>query len=407
MKLINNNNNNPNQGNFPKNQSNINSPSNPQSEPSGCFRRNATNDFKPTPVLSNQSSTSLNVMKGNGQGIELQKIPTVDLTSNVNSGNSAPSPLVDLHPPGFNLFLTSHEKHSQSAAAMLRKEKQEEQRKKLTVFERIKAFWYQADLTNDENDLEREVVTPQCLYWLAPEIIRHEPFGLAADVYSIACVMWEITTRQVPFREMEEIMEQEHRRETEERKAIARERKKQIDAGLTPTQPDPYANYLTSPEEQLAKMVGYHHFRPTIPAHTHPAFAHIIRRCWHHDPSMRPSLIQVALELRILYHHLGLARGEHDWYGIEQTMMEAEVQGINLEDLQLDIDNTGPQALFRYPANHPLHGSNNNNNDKNSNGNSSNNNNSNVLTLLSPGMQTPVASHFSFFSPHTPQTKDF
>jgi hypothetical protein len=99
-------------------------------------------------------------------------------------------------------------------------------------------------------------------------------------------------------------------------------------------------------------MIGYHHFRPTIPSHTHEAFAYIIRRCWHHDPSMRPSLVQVLLELRILYHHLGLSRGESDWYAIGQTMHEAQSQGVNLETIQLDFGH-GLQTVFKYPAGHP------------------------------------------------------
>ena len=180
---------------------------------------------------------------------------------------------------------------------------------------------------------------PQCLYWLAPEIIRKEPFGLAADTYSIACVLWEIVCRKVPYREMEEIIEDEHRMEVERRKQLAKQRRDMISQGLPCDIPDNiHATPLKPPEEVLGEMIGYHHFRPSIPSHAHAGLADIIRQCWHHDPSMRPSLVTVLLQLRVLYHQLGFSLGKDDWYGIEQTKIECENQGVDINSITVVLE---------------------------------------------------------------------
>ncbi|GMF60732.1 unnamed protein product [Phytophthora fragariaefolia] len=36
--------------------------------------------------------------------------------------------------------------------------------------------------------------------WMAPEVIRHEPYSSKADVYSFAVVLWELLARDVPFK---------------------------------------------------------------------------------------------------------------------------------------------------------------------------------------------------------------
>lgn len=38
--------------------------------------------------------------------------------------------------------------------------------------------------------------------WMAPEVIRHEPYSSKADVYSFGIVLWEMIAKDQPFRGM-------------------------------------------------------------------------------------------------------------------------------------------------------------------------------------------------------------
>lgn len=38
--------------------------------------------------------------------------------------------------------------------------------------------------------------------WMAPEVIRHEPYSNKADVYSFGVVLWEMIAKDQPFRGM-------------------------------------------------------------------------------------------------------------------------------------------------------------------------------------------------------------
>ncbi|CAM9879142.1 unnamed protein product, partial [Phaeothamnion confervicola] len=89
--------------------------------------------------------------------------------------------------------------------------------------------------------------------WMAPEVIRHEPYSAAADVYSYAVVLWELITREQPF------------------------------AGLTPI--------------QAAFAVARQGLRPPLPSGLPPALAGLVKRCWHANPALRPSFAGVCAAL--------------------------------------------------------------------------------------------------------------
>jgi hypothetical protein len=57
----------------------------------------------------------------------------------------------------------------------------------------------------------RALTIPEAVNWLAPEFMRMEPFSTAADVYSLACVLWEIVAREVPYQELTDMLEADQR----------------------------------------------------------------------------------------------------------------------------------------------------------------------------------------------------
>ena len=41
--------------------------------------------------------------------------------------------------------------------------------------------------------------------WMAPEVIRHEPYSSKADVYSFAVILWQLLTHDEPFVDLEAV----------------------------------------------------------------------------------------------------------------------------------------------------------------------------------------------------------
>ncbi|RLN70661.1 hypothetical protein BBJ28_00012388 [Nothophytophthora sp. Chile5] len=80
--------------------------------------------------------------------------------------------------------------------------------------------------------------------WMAPEVIRHEPYSTKADVYSYGVVLWELLAKDVPFR------------------------------GQTPM--------------QTAMAVAEQRMRPAMPRNTPPKIAELIEHCWNQDAARRP-----------------------------------------------------------------------------------------------------------------------
>ena len=49
---------------------------------------------------------------------------------------------------------------------------------------------------------------PDVCNWLAPELIKGEAYDERADIYSLACVLWEIVTCKIPYADFEPTTEQ-------------------------------------------------------------------------------------------------------------------------------------------------------------------------------------------------------
>lgn len=81
--------------------------------------------------------------------------------------------------------------------------------------------------------------------WMAPEVIRHEPYSNKADVYSFGIVLWEMIAKEQPFR------------------------------GMTPI--------------QAAFAVARQQMRPALPNYTPTKVGELVEHCWNQDPIQRPS----------------------------------------------------------------------------------------------------------------------
>ncbi|XP_062383786.1 protein kinase Npk [Sardina pilchardus] len=89
--------------------------------------------------------------------------------------------------------------------------------------------------------------------WMAPEVIQSLPVSETCDTYSYGVVLWEMLTREVPFKGFE---------------------------GL-----------------QVAWLVVEKHERPTVPSSCPASFAELMRKCWLAEPKERPVFKQIMSTL--------------------------------------------------------------------------------------------------------------
>ncbi|KAK5859811.1 hypothetical protein PBY51_021335 [Eleginops maclovinus] len=92
--------------------------------------------------------------------------------------------------------------------------------------------------------------------WMAPEVIQSLPVSETCDTYSYGVVLWEMLTREVPFKGFE---------------------------GL-----------------QVAWLVVEKQERLTIPTSCPASFAELMRKCWQADPKERPQFKQVLVTLETM-----------------------------------------------------------------------------------------------------------
>jgi tRNA A-37 threonylcarbamoyl transferase component Bud32 len=89
--------------------------------------------------------------------------------------------------------------------------------------------------------------------WTAPEVLRRNRYTVKADVYSFGVVLWEMITREEPFKGM--------------------------------------------PPFQVILLVGTQGQRPDIPNYCPPQYAQLIEDCWQEDPDKRPSFEDIITRL--------------------------------------------------------------------------------------------------------------
>ncbi|KAJ0964823.1 hypothetical protein J5N97_025961 [Dioscorea zingiberensis] len=91
---------------------------------------------------------------------------------------------------------------------------------------------------------------PGTYRWMAPEMIKHKPYGHKVDVYSFGLVLWEMVTGTIPYEEMTPI--------------------------------------------QAAFAVVDKNLRPTVPPECPAALRALIEQCWASHPEKRPDFWQIV-----------------------------------------------------------------------------------------------------------------
>ncbi|RIA94010.1 kinase-like domain-containing protein, partial [Glomus cerebriforme] len=87
------------------------------------------------------------------------------------------------------------------------------------------------------------------LPYMAPELIRNEPYTLASDIYSFSMIMWEFTSGIPPFNKR-------------------------------------------AHDHQLSLSICEGE-RPEIIEHTPKCYIELMEKCWNSDPSKRPTVIDL------------------------------------------------------------------------------------------------------------------
>ncbi|XP_044497273.1 serine/threonine/tyrosine-protein kinase HT1-like [Mangifera indica] len=91
---------------------------------------------------------------------------------------------------------------------------------------------------------------PGTYRWMAPEMIKHKPYGRKVDVYSFGLILWEMVAGTIPYEEMNPI--------------------------------------------QAAFAVVNKNLRPVIPGDCPPAMAALIEQCWSLHPEKRPEFWHIV-----------------------------------------------------------------------------------------------------------------
>jgi len=87
--------------------------------------------------------------------------------------------------------------------------------------------------------------------WMAPEVMMGESFNEKADVYSFGLILWFLLTTKEPYEEYDDL-------------------------------------------DVFSRAVCLQHVRPIIPDNCDPGLRELINRCWHPNPTVRPSFSEIV-----------------------------------------------------------------------------------------------------------------
>ncbi|RHZ61603.1 hypothetical protein Glove_346g193 [Diversispora epigaea] len=103
---------------------------------------------------------------------------------------------------------------------------------------------------NIDSNLSRESQIYGIIPYMAPELFKNQPYSYASDIYSLGMIMWQLTSGHRPFHD------QEH-----------------------------------GPKLILDILDGK---RPEITEDTPECWTNLMKRCWHPDPSQRPTIQEIG-----------------------------------------------------------------------------------------------------------------
>jgi len=139
-----------------------------------------------------------------------------------------------------------------------------------------------------------------CWQWLAPEVFdaRSTAYNEIADIYSYGIVLWELSSRTIPFSEFQQFITIEQNTLTPQQLS-----NKELLSGLESN------GYVVSLTEGTARKESYKvqqiktaivegNLRPTIPKDTPKFISAIIEQCWQKNKSQRPTLLKIQQELK-------------------------------------------------------------------------------------------------------------
>lgn len=90
--------------------------------------------------------------------------------------------------------------------------------------------------------------------WMAPEVIKHNKYSVAADVYSFGVIMWELCMRKIPYDGLSQV--------------------------------------------QIMLGIAQGTLRPEISKKAPPAWNDLMCRCWAENPDDRPTFAEILKELK-------------------------------------------------------------------------------------------------------------
>mmetsp|Transcript_22291 Transcript_22291/g.66974 ORF Transcript_22291/g.66974 Transcript_22291/m.66974 type:complete len:830 (-) Transcript_22291:149-2638(-) len=127
--------------------------------------------------------------------------------------------------------------------------------------------------------------------WMAPELIRNEPYGKTVDVWSYGVVLWELLTGEVPYRGVE--------------------------------------------QGAIIFGVASKSLHLPVPSTAPLGFSLLLKQCWNIEPKHRPAFRQILLHLDILLEDSGFAEVPVEAYFATQLKWKEEMQ-VAFEKMKQD-----------------------------------------------------------------------
>jgi len=118
--------------------------------------------------------------------------------------------------------------------------------------------------------------------WMAPELIRNEPYGKTVDVWSYGVVLWELLTGEVPYRGVE--------------------------------------------QGAIIFGVANKSLHLPVPTTAPLGFSLLLKQCWNTEPKHRPAFRQILLHLDILLEDSGFAEVPVEAYFATQLKWKEEMK---------------------------------------------------------------------------------